>query len=114
MWFQGCDGSVLLDDTSSFTGEKSATPNRNSARGFDVVDNIKSAVENVCPGVVSCADVLAIASRDSVVAVSSHFLTHFKQSVNILGRIPSGYHFKHGLIRLVSPKYYSWEVQTGM
>ncbi|MBA0725977.1 hypothetical protein Golax_001835 [Gossypium laxum] len=62
----GCDGSVLLDDTSSFTGEKNANPNRNSARGFDVVDNIKSAVEKVCPGVVSCADILAIAARDSV------------------------------------------------
>ncbi|GMY08348.1 peroxidase P7-like [Fagus crenata] len=63
----GCDGSILLDDTSNFIGEKNAVPNRNSARGFDVVDNIKSAVENVCPGVVSCADILAIASRDSVV-----------------------------------------------
>ncbi|CAI9762287.1 unnamed protein product [Fraxinus pennsylvanica] len=62
----GCDGSVLLDDTSSFTGEKTAIPNRNSVRGFDVVDNIKSAVENACPGVVSCADILAIAARDSV------------------------------------------------
>ncbi|XWS65553.1 hypothetical protein CRYUN_Cryun05aG0123500 [Craigia yunnanensis] len=62
----GCDGSLLLDDTSSFTGEKNAVPNRNSARGFNVVDNIKSAVENVCPGVVSCADILAIAARDSV------------------------------------------------
>ncbi|XP_019414400.1 PREDICTED: peroxidase P7-like [Lupinus angustifolius] len=63
----GCDGSILLDDTSNFTGEKNANPNRNSARGFDVIDNIKSAVENVCPGVVSCADILAIAARDSVV-----------------------------------------------
>ncbi|XP_022764402.1 peroxidase P7-like [Durio zibethinus] len=62
----GCDGSLLLDDTSSFTGEKNAAPNRNSARGFNVVDNIKSAVEKVCPGVVSCADILAIAARDSV------------------------------------------------
>lgn len=62
----GCDGSILLDDTSSFTGEKRAAPNVNSVRGFEVIDNIKSAVEKVCPGVVSCADVLAIASRDSV------------------------------------------------
>ncbi|EPS59568.1 hypothetical protein M569_15235, partial [Genlisea aurea] len=62
----GCDGSVLLDDTPSFRGEKGALPNLNSARGFDVVDRIKSAVENVCPGVVSCADILAVASRDSV------------------------------------------------
>ncbi|KNA18633.1 hypothetical protein SOVF_068650, partial [Spinacia oleracea] len=62
----GCDGSILLDDTSSMTGEKSAAPNLKSARGFNVVDAIKSKVEQVCPGVVSCADILAIASRDSV------------------------------------------------
>ncbi|KAK8552665.1 hypothetical protein V6N12_041246 [Hibiscus sabdariffa] len=59
----GCDGSLLLDGTS---GEKNAAPNVNSVRGFDVIDDIKSAVENVCPGVVSCADIVAIAARDSV------------------------------------------------
>ncbi|XP_042483100.1 peroxidase P7 [Macadamia integrifolia] len=63
----GCDGSVLLDDTSTFTGEKNATPNKNSARGFEVIDNIKTAVEKACPGVVSCADIVATAARDSVV-----------------------------------------------
>ncbi|KAK9288381.1 hypothetical protein L1049_016836 [Liquidambar formosana] len=62
----GCDASILLDDTSSFTGEQTAAPNNNSARGFNVVDDIKSKVEDVCPGVVSCADILAIAARDSV------------------------------------------------
>lgn len=64
---KGCDGSVLLDDTSNFTGEKTANPNRNSARGFNVVDDIKSAVEKACPGEVSCADILTVAARDSVV-----------------------------------------------
>ncbi|XP_051134200.1 peroxidase 4 [Andrographis paniculata] len=63
----GCDGSILLDDTASFTGEKTAGPNNNSVRGFDVVDAIKSKVESLCPGVVSCADILAIAARHSVV-----------------------------------------------
>ncbi|KAL5580568.1 hypothetical protein UlMin_013010 [Ulmus minor] len=62
----GCDGSILLDDTSSFRGEKTAGPNNNSVRGFEVVDKIKAKVEQVCPGVVSCADILAIAARDSV------------------------------------------------
>ncbi|KAH7542103.1 hypothetical protein FEM48_Zijuj02G0037700 [Ziziphus jujuba var. spinosa] len=63
----GCDGSILLDDSANFTGEKNAIPNRNSVRGFHVIDAVKSAVEDVCPGIVSCADILAIVARDSVV-----------------------------------------------
>jgi len=62
----GCDGSVLLDGS---TGEKSAGPNANSLRGFEVIDTIKSQVESLCPGVVSCADILTVAARDSVVAL---------------------------------------------
>ncbi|XP_057524400.1 peroxidase 4-like [Amaranthus tricolor] len=63
----GCDASLLLDDTSSFTGEKTAQPNLGSVRGFEVIDQIKTAVEKACPGIVSCADILAITARDSVV-----------------------------------------------
>lgn len=64
---QGCDASLLLDDTSSFQGEKTANPNVNSVRGFDVIDNIKTQVEASCTGIVSCADILALAARDGVV-----------------------------------------------
>ncbi|CAI0399546.1 unnamed protein product [Linum tenue] len=73
----GCDGSVLLDDTTKFTGEKTAVPNLNSLRGFDVVDKIKSEVDRVCKrSVVSCADVLAVAARDSVSILGGSTFTY--------------------------------------
>ncbi|GJM90714.1 hypothetical protein PR202_ga07020 [Eleusine coracana subsp. coracana] len=65
---QGCDASILLDDVpGTFIGEKTASPNANSVRGYDVIDNIKAAVEAACPGAVSCADILALAARDGIV-----------------------------------------------
>ncbi|KAJ1694544.1 hypothetical protein LUZ63_011242 [Rhynchospora breviuscula] len=61
----GCDGSVLLKDTPWFTGEQTTRANNNSIRGMEIIDAAKQAVEAVCPGVVSCADILTLAARDS-------------------------------------------------
>ncbi|XVF29679.1 hypothetical protein REPUB_Repub15cG0142900 [Reevesia pubescens] len=66
----GCDGSLLLDSTSNFETQKNARGNLNSVRGFEVVDEIKAEVDKVCGRpVVSCADILAVVVRDSVVEV---------------------------------------------
>ncbi|KAL1223421.1 Peroxidase 32 [Cardamine amara subsp. amara] len=62
----GCDASILLDNTTSFRTEKDAAPNANSARGFPVIDTMKAAVERACPRTVSCADMLTIAAQQSV------------------------------------------------
>ncbi|RLN22849.1 peroxidase 25 [Panicum miliaceum] len=59
---QGCDASVLISGASS---ERTA-PQNFGLRGFEVIDDAKSQLEAVCPGVVSCADILALAARDAV------------------------------------------------
>lgn len=58
-----------MDDTSTFKGEKNAFPNRGTARGFEVIDDIKTKLEVACPGIVSCADILALATRYAVIKV---------------------------------------------
>jgi peroxidase len=70
---------VLLDGA---TGEKNAVPNKSSLRGFEVVDDIKTQLEDSCAKVVSCADILAVAARDSVVAVSTTY-TGFRPQLKI-------------------------------
>lgn len=65
---QGCDAGILLDDTASFTGEQTAGPNQ-SARGYEVIDAIKTSVEAACKGIVSCADILALAAKEGVTQV---------------------------------------------
>ncbi|KAB1227928.1 Peroxidase 15 [Morella rubra] len=62
----GCDGSLLLNNTATIESEKDVLGNSNSVRGFGVVDDIKTALESACPGIVSCADLLAVAAEESV------------------------------------------------
>ncbi|KFK42860.1 hypothetical protein AALP_AA1G048600 [Arabis alpina] len=64
---RGCDASLLLKSPNN-DAERDAIPNL-SVRGYEVVDAAKSALEEKCPGVVSCADVLSLVARDAVVEI---------------------------------------------
>ena len=64
----GCDASVLVSPLSSTAAPERAAEINLSLPGdaFDAVARAKAALESACPGVVSCADVLALAARDLV------------------------------------------------
>ncbi|KAI3452691.1 hypothetical protein Pfo_009355 [Paulownia fortunei] len=93
----GCDASILLDETP--TGEdveKKAPPNGKFIRGFEAIDEIKAQLEAECPGVVSCADILAFTNRDSLAytGVPSYNVTAGRRdglaslAKNVKGNIP--------------------------
>ncbi|GLJ28584.1 hypothetical protein SUGI_0563130 [Cryptomeria japonica] len=67
---EGCDASVIIQSTANNQAEKDSPDNLSLAGdGFDTVIKAKQAVENVCPNTVSCADILAIATRDVIALV---------------------------------------------
>ncbi|KAE8685679.1 Peroxidase 12 [Hibiscus syriacus] len=64
---QGCDASVLLDGSASGPGEQQAPPNLTlRARAFQIINELRNRIENACGRVVSCADIVALAARESV------------------------------------------------
>ncbi|XP_057466751.1 LOW QUALITY PROTEIN: peroxidase 44-like [Actinidia eriantha] len=62
---RGCDASILIDSTKTKSSEKDAGPNL-TVRGYELIDEAKKALEIACPETVSCADIITIATRDSV------------------------------------------------
>ncbi|KAJ7968143.1 Peroxidase [Quillaja saponaria] len=61
---EGCDGSILINNVPD--PERQAFGHQ-GVRGFDVIDKAKTQLETACPGVVSCADIVALAARDAIV-----------------------------------------------
>ncbi|KAG6484468.1 peroxidase 51-like [Zingiber officinale] len=93
---EGCDASVMIASPRA-NAEKDAPDNLSLAGdGFDTVIKAKQAVEAQCPGVVSCADILAIAARDVIVLSGGpNFIVELgrrdgliSQATRVAGRLP--------------------------
>lgn len=67
---EGCEGSILIQNGP--TAEKGAFGHQ-GLQGFDVIEKAKAQLEAVCPGVVSCADIVALAARDAIVLANGPF-----------------------------------------
>lgn len=63
---RGCDASILIDSTTQNQAEKDSGPNQ-TVREYELIDEIKKALEAKCPSKVSCADIITVATRDAVV-----------------------------------------------
>ncbi|CAI8612074.1 unnamed protein product [Vicia faba] len=72
---EGCDASIMIASPNG-DAERDAKENLSlPGDGFDTIIKAKEAVEASCPGVVSCADILALATRDVIVLLGGPSFT---------------------------------------
>ncbi|KAL9251562.1 Cationic peroxidase 2-like protein [Drosera capensis] len=64
----GCDASILLDYTPSGDQTEKLSAGNIGVRGYEVIDEAKGRLEEECPEIVSCSDIIAYAARDATVA----------------------------------------------
>ncbi|CAM6041266.1 unnamed protein product [Sphagnum compactum] len=69
----GCDASLLILSTPGNQAEIEAGPNL-TIHGQDLINTIKTQFEAACPGVVSCADIIALATREVVLLAGGPFI----------------------------------------
>lgn len=59
---------MLTDRNENGTVEREAILNM-TLKGFNFIDMIKDEIEEACPGIVSCSDILVLATRGGIVLV---------------------------------------------
>ncbi|KAF6159831.1 hypothetical protein GIB67_032915 [Kingdonia uniflora] len=73
-FIEGCDASVLVSSNSFNRAERDADINLSlPGDAFDVIVRAKTALELECPGIVSCADILAQSTRNLITMVGGPF-----------------------------------------
>jgi len=79
---QGCDGSILLASPNNKAEKDHPDDISLAGDGFDTVAKAKAAVDSVpqCRNRVSCADILALATRDVINLVYNFHITFLLSS----------------------------------
>ncbi|KAH7545702.1 hypothetical protein FEM48_Zijuj01G0121800 [Ziziphus jujuba var. spinosa] len=73
---QGCDASILLDSHDLTTHNTELVSSKNfGIRKQELISHIKSVLELECPGQVSCADIIALAAKESVLFTGGPHIT---------------------------------------
>ncbi|KAL5722304.1 peroxidase [Ranunculus cassubicifolius] len=112
----GCDASVLISSNSFNKAERDADINLSlPGDGFDVVIRAKTAVELECPGIVSCSDILTLATRDLVTMVGGPFYQAYlgrkdsfvSKAESVEGNIPKSTMSMTEIIKLFGSKGFS-------
>ncbi|EXB77043.1 Peroxidase 29 [Morus notabilis] len=63
---QACDASILLYSHESTCKSEMESSRNFGVKRLEVINHIKSILEITCPGQVSCADIIALAAKESV------------------------------------------------
>ncbi|KAL9434279.1 hypothetical protein AB3S75_028999 [Citrus x aurantiifolia] len=112
----GCDGSVLISSNAFNAAERDSDINLSlPGDAFDVVIKIKNALEDACPGVVSCADILTASTRNLVVmAGGPRFNVSFgrkdglvSQAARIPGNLPTNNMTMDEILKMFASKGFS-------
>ena len=70
----GCDASVLISSNFVNQAERDSDINHSlPGDAFDLIVRAKTALELACPGIVSCADILALSTRNLVTMVGGPY-----------------------------------------
>ncbi|OMO59859.1 Plant peroxidase [Corchorus capsularis] len=112
----GCDGSVLISSTAFNKAERDADINLSlPGDAFDLIIRAKTALELTCPNTVSCADILAVATRDLVTMLGGPFYNVYlgrkdsrvSQASSIEGNLPKPIMGMSQIIDLFSSRGFS-------
>lgn len=119
----GCDASVLITSTSTNKAEKESDLNDSLAGdAFDLITRAKHALELACPGVVSCADILAVSTRNLVKFVGGPYFKvpvgrkdgHVSLAARVEGNLARANHSVDHMIEMFKAKGLSVEEMVAL